>query len=416
MRVTAILLFMVFTSSAVFGQDRLLWEQRFDITGGIDIARAVTVSQRTVVLVGTSSSASTDMTVRGLNKRTGKIQWSQQSSLASGINTAVYATKSQGIVYTAGYSPDGPGSNIEVHAYSAATGGTVWQDVFNRGRDDRPQDLAANRSAVVVVGYGGNTPGHTLDFLVRAYNPLTGALLWEDQVDSGGDDQAWDVALTDTQAIVAGSAGSALILRAYDLSSGTLAWDVRRPLFTPTTLQVRGGRIFVGGSQASDATPPVNVASTQVFKLTTGQVLWADTAGPGTMNDLQVRDGRVVEIGAFGVRMLDVKTGTPLWTRPAVSPPGGFESLNLVEVGPGAVFVAGSSVGLGSSELILRAFDFNGQLEWEERALSSANTAPHDLTLNGSKLFVVGHVTDTATRSFIRAYDVRGIDQSGDGE
>jgi len=147
MRVTAVLFFILSISAAAFAQDRVLWDEQFDAAGGGDIARAIAVTGKTVVVTGgTSTAAGTEMAVRSYNKKTGKVRWSDSTPLVNGVQTAVYATKVAGVVYTAGYAPNGVGSDIDVHAYDAKTGAHLWQDVLDRGRDDFPRDLAGNQA------------------------------------------------------------------------------------------------------------------------------------------------------------------------------------------------------------------------------------------------------------------------------
>lgn len=414
MRVTAVLLFILSISAAAFAQDRVLWDEQFDAAGGGDIARAIAVTGKTVVVTGgTSTAAGTEMAVRSYNKKTGKVRWSDSTPLVNGVQTAVYATKVAGVVYTAGYASNGVGSDIAVHAYDANTGAHLWQDVLDRGRDDFPRDLAASQAAVVVVGYGGNTPGRNVDLLVRAYHPVTGQVLWDDQIDTDGQsDDAFRVALTDTQVIVGGmtSIGTTrtLILRAYDVATGALLWDVRETDFSPTALTVRGGRVFVGGSSAT-------LAATRAYKATTGKLLWQDQGSSGTVRDMQVRAGQLVEVGNFGVRLMDVKSGDAAWESPSAAP----EFLSMVELGANAIYIAGSSGNEFVSESVVRAYDYSGNAIWEDRAYRSSDTQPHALTLSGRKLFVAGHVTKgdgVNVDFFIRAYDVRDLEQPNEGE
>jgi hypothetical protein len=72
MRVTAVLFFILSISAAAFAQDRVLWDEQFDAAGGGDIARAIAVTGKTVVVTGgTSTAAGTEMAVRSYNKKTG---------------------------------------------------------------------------------------------------------------------------------------------------------------------------------------------------------------------------------------------------------------------------------------------------------------------------------------------------------
>jgi hypothetical protein len=90
-----------------------------------------------------------------------------------------------------------------------------------------------------------------------------------------------------------------------------------------------------------------------------------------------------------------------------------------VELGANAIYIAGSSGNEFVSESVVRAYDYSGNAIWEDRAYRSSDTQPHALTLSGRKLFVAGHVTKgdgVNVDFFIRAYDVRDLEQPNEGE
>jgi outer membrane protein assembly factor BamB len=172
----------------------------------------------------------------------------------------MFATSTAETVFVSGYAPSvACCTDIFVRAYKASDGRILWTDYSNKGRDDLPQSIAADSTAVIVVGYGGNTtspPISALDFLVRALNPATGALLWEDRVDRGflSDDIAWVTKIDRGRAFVAGTSGIPsddrpdLLLRAYDLGTGTLLWEASRPrTLAPFGIFVEQDRLYVSG-------------------------------------------------------------------------------------------------------------------------------------------------------------------------
>jgi hypothetical protein len=224
-------------------------------------ARDVTVGGRSVVVAGTSQvGGGQNFIVRAYDGISGELRWTDQTPAFAGLSTGVFATSSGETVFATGYSPSTPCcSDILVRAYDAGDGRVLWTDIWNRGRDDLPQGIAASRDAVVVVGYGGNTattPISALDFVVRAFHPATGEVLWEDRVDNGFlvDDAAWAVTIDGTGVFVAGTTSASdgrsdLVLRAYDVTTGTLFWETSRTdTPPPTALFVVDGRLFVSGS------------------------------------------------------------------------------------------------------------------------------------------------------------------------
>jgi hypothetical protein len=136
--------------------------------------------------------------------------------------TSLQIASFQGRVFASGYTtgPDN-GTDIVVRGYDALHGTLLWNSVWDAGRDDLPQAIVAGPTAVIVVGYGGNSPGHALNFIVRAYDPKDGAVLWEDRVERTDlATAAWAVAITRNRVFVAGNTISRtntrdLLLRAY---------------------------------------------------------------------------------------------------------------------------------------------------------------------------------------------------------
>ena len=64
----------------------------------------------------------------------------------------------------------------------AAPGQLVWEDVYDPARAyDRPYGVAAAHGMVVVAGE--SAVATNIDILVRTYDALTGAPVWQDRVD-----------------------------------------------------------------------------------------------------------------------------------------------------------------------------------------------------------------------------------------
>src|SRR5262249_55836045 len=157
------------------------------------------------------------------------VRWADQTPLAKDIDTRVF-TASLGLVsFAAGYKSIIPNNtDIFVRGYDTVTGHVLWSDIIDKGTNDLPQGLAANLFAVVVVGQGGNkptpsVPAPALNALIRAYNPLTGSKLWEDQVDKGDtiDDIAWAVSIDGDAVFVVGTSNEVgatrnMIVRRYN--------------------------------------------------------------------------------------------------------------------------------------------------------------------------------------------------------
>jgi len=407
------LIFLLLSGSA-WGQTSFdfLWEDQFNLAGRTDEARAIAVSSTRAVAIGVGSTMNEgiDLLVRAYDTKTGTLAWRDQAPLSAGYITNVVIDELDDNVFGAGYAPDGSGADILVRAYDATTGNRLWEDVANKGRDDFVQAIAAGPLGVYVVGYGGNVDASPLDFLVRAYDKASGALLWEDQVDNGGDDVAWRVATQGQMVFVAGSTSSSpsepwnMILRAYDALSGNLAWESVYPNALPSALAVSNGSVYVGGSNFLVA-----------YNSLTGKLIWSK-ASPDTIVDLAVTDSRIFAAGSL-LRAYD-GTGDLVWEVPAAE----GESAHAIELSGDVVFLVGAKSQpeqLESSEFLVRAYSAeSGNLVWEDLSHTSPNSTAFDVAVAGEQAFAVGWTTNlnVDTDFLIRAYSTSPLSPSPEPE
>ena len=397
------LIFLLLAGSA-WGQTSFdfLWEDQFNLAGRADEARAIAVSSTRAVAIGVGSTMNDgiDLLVRAYDTKTGTLAWRDQAPLSAGYITNVVIDELDDKVFGAGYAPDGSGADILVRAYDATTGNRIWEDVANKGRDDFVQAIAAGAHGVYVVGYGGNVGPAPLDFLVRAYDKTSGALLWEDQVDNGGDDVAWRVATQGQMVFVAGSTSSSpsepwnMILRAYDALSGKLAWESVYPNALPSALAVSNGSVYVGGSSFLVA-----------YNSLTGELIWSKTL-TDTILDLAVTESRIFAAGSL-LRAYD-ETGDLVWE---VSPAEG-ESAQAIDMSGDVILLAGTKAQpypLESSEFLVRAYGAeSGNLLWEDLSHPSSSSVAFDVAVAGGQAFAVGWNTNLNgdTDFSIRAYSL----------
>lgn len=411
MRTTGVLLFTLLSAGSALAQGQLLWERRVDMNGGLDIARSVAVSDGKVIVAGNADVATgLDFLTLAYDTHTGRPMWSNHTPLAAGLSTRVFATTSRGAVFTAGYAPNGFGSDIVVRGHGVGTGRPLWEDRMDKGRDDLPTGFAANERAVVVVGYGGNTPSHSIDLLVRAYLPSTGALLWEDQLDvSGASDLATSVAMTDNAVYVLGQShmqsGSDLVLRAYDLETGVVPWDVRLPGVSAGVVRVHGGRVFIAGATGG-------AAFTAAFRARTGELLWQQRASDQWIVDVQAYGSRLIELSGRSLRVRAARTGEVLWETAPPSGAGTTQFLTAMDVGVHGIFVAGVKAipDFVEADIVVRAYDLDGTPLWSDQAARSPSSGVSDIVLEGRRLYVVGYAAAPQNRLntdfLIRAYRV----------
>ena len=405
---------LISNSRAISDGHPLRWQDQFDLAGGTDQAGAIAISSNRAVAigVGTTVNGGVDLLVRAYATATGTLQWRDQSPLASGIITSVVIDDFGHKVFGAGYAQGGEGTDFLIRAYDATTGNRLWEDISNKGRDDFVQGIAASRLGVFVVGYGGNVGTSSLDFLVRAYAPRTGTLLWEDQVDNAGnDDAAWKVVVEGSTVFVAGSSSKAGVnqqwfIRAYDAASGQLAWDSREAGALPTAMAASADQVVVGGVATVNGVSRQLLASSRAK---TGKLLWSDAAGSGGVTDVVVAESGVFASGSGEslLRSYDARTGQLIWEALGGIPEHSVFSRAL-DVGPGFILLAGEvTKPFEYSEFLVRAYDAaTGQLAWEDRAVRSASSVALDVAVKGHRFFAVGWNTNLSNNTDfpIRAY------------
>ncbi len=418
MRIAWCFLCLLLFSANASGQN-LLWEVVEDFSGGTDLARAITLSSRSAVFVGNASNPEDDVNdfvIQSLRRTDGSTRWTDSVDAAPSQLLPLQIASSRGRVFASGYvTGDIPGStDIVVRGYDALTGALLWNSVWDTGRDDLPQSIAAGPAAVVVVGYGGNTPGHALNFIVRAYDPIGGAVLWEDRVERTDlDAAAWSVAITWNRVFVAGNSliGGArdLLVRAYNPFSGALVWESTRPSTSPNAIKAVAGRLFLAGSS-------FNNNYVGAFSARTGDLLWEDDSmQPGFFRDIAVEGNRVVAAGSSGssllVRSYDAESGILEWQDQPVLPFGFRDFATSVALNDRAVYIAGSSSqDFVYSEILVRGYDAStGELLWDDRShrSSSSSTTAVDVALGKNRLFVAGYALGGGTDFVIRAYGIR---------
>src|SRR5262245_16661132 len=213
-----------------------------EVSSGRDFISELRLIGQSIAIAGVNQSpgAARNFFVRSFDAATGERRWQDEVPAVPSLVTSVFLINMRDMLFLAAYSPSfSCCSDIFVRAYNGNTGGILWTDIYDKGRDDLPQAIAAGPAAVVVVGYGGNTrtpPISGLDALVRAYVPATGAILWEDRIDSGFlvDDVAQAVTIDANRVLVTGTSStsdgpSIPFVRTYNATNGTLLPDTSLP-------------------------------------------------------------------------------------------------------------------------------------------------------------------------------------------
>src|SRR5262245_25486128 len=109
----------------VSAQERLLWEDEFDLSARTDIAFDVAVSGETTVVAGAASPDTgfdVDTVVRAYDQSSGAVRWTDQVPAFPGVITPVFLTSVVDRVFLASYTLSPTCSfcsDIFVRAYDA---------------------------------------------------------------------------------------------------------------------------------------------------------------------------------------------------------------------------------------------------------------------------------------------------------
>jgi outer membrane protein assembly factor BamB len=450
----AALAWLLVGSTAWSAPGDLLWEDRLDVSA-FEQAFAVAGLKDQVFVSGFVSNANflRDFVIRAYDARTGALQWQDRVNKGSDdFASGVLADK--GRVFVSGTAFGARRYDWLVRAYDAGTGRRLWENVFDLARRDdfsRGEAIAVGDGLLFLGGFATNAQGNQ-DWIVRAYDGASGALVWQDQRDVGGfSDGVRSLVFHAGRLFVGGwgftASSEDIFVRAYDARTGTLLWQRNTPgapgfdLTFARRVRVHGDRVFVGADLVTDqlALRPL----VQAYDAGTGALLWQDEVNRGGDEDfiweLDADGGRVFAVGYGGrrcifapsppsncdntVRAYDGATGAVLWER--VLDPSGLDDFGglLVAAKSGTVFVFSvpAPVPIGQAPVgrwIVQAFDSaTGQLRWESRG--GELEVAFDMVVHHGRLFVPGRSIDPVTGDWdfiVRAYNARHPAAADDDE
>jgi outer membrane protein assembly factor BamB len=257
--------------------------------------------------------------------------------------------------------------------------------------EDTGSSIDVARAGSVLVSAGLVGGAGTSQWHVRAVDARTGAVRWEDRYGDPINGQARDVAIEDGRAFVAGWVGTPglgfeFVVRAYDAETGAVVWTQsvhlgpqcgeESPGFArcvAKTLAVDRGRVFAVGHVTRTAGR--SDFAVFAFDAATGAPLWerVTDASDGDFDfawAVGVDGGRVLVVGETGsfsglmLQALDARTGEVHWQRTV---PGGqnFTLKDQLAAGGGTVFISGADAAFHP---LVQAYDaISGALRWEYR-------------------------------------------------
>lgn len=444
-------------SPARGAEGALLWQQRLDSFAGFDTANSTATAGRRLFVAGavTNAAGNSDWFVRALDARSGAVLWQDQLDRAGRADSAQAVVTERGLVFVSGYvTKAGNNRDLLVRAYEANSGRLVWENQFDRaGRRDEPDffNLAVNDGRVVVGGRSSNAAG-VADWFVRAYDALSGVLLWQDLFDGGNFDHNLSLTIESGRVYASGVTTDAGIVRhftvrTYDAGTGAVLWQDQvqtgNPGFFFVTdvawqIAARGRRVVAVGS-IGDGSGRMKLA-VRTYQAETGVLLWSDLLDSGGGSDVAfgvaVNEHGAFVAGSGGascstsaasncnwlVRAYDLDGGTLRWAR-EVDRSGGDDQPTAIVVADERVIVAGigeTGFALGTFDWIVRAYSAKtGALVWENVVPSPAGEAhPLGMSVRGRRLFVNGWIVDGAGGGdwLVRAHDLKGRDRGDDDD
>jgi outer membrane protein assembly factor BamB len=412
----------------------LLWVDRVDRSGGValDAGHAAVAGGGRFFASGNSAGedGDQDLIVRAYD-REGGLLWQDVYDPADGPDTALDLAVDGGRLYAGGRSVTAAGSNLLVRAYDARTGAVLWQnEAPSAGGFGVVRSIVAKGARVFAAGDIFRAAGDT-DYHVRAYDARTGTVLWQDRIDEGPGDRARHVAVHDGRAYVVGAVGGCseffetggdcdFLLRAYDARTGAVLWQDRLDLGTTDlgrAVAVAGGRVFAVGFGGDFVDRDFLV---RAYDATNGVLAWhdrLDTAGAfDAAYSVAVQGRRVFAAGRGGacafltdpasdcdglVRAYDTKTGALIWSDQVDLGRDDFLGANAttgaIEVQRGRLHLIGTGGDCRPAEpsdcnWLVRVYQVrDGALAWEAQFDNAGgDDDAHDLAFHGGRLFVVG--------------------------
>jgi hypothetical protein len=246
----------------------------------------------------------------------------------------------------------------------------LWQDVVDRGNFDQAFDVALLPDSIFVAGFVGAF--NNRDFIARAYDARNGTPRWESVVNAGTNAFASGITATADAVFVSGVVLSDWLVRALDTETGELLWEDRFDRSgrsdspRPGAIAVSEGLLFVVGSADS-----FSVWVVRAYEAATGRLVWQDqlAVNPGLngAESLVVEGGRVF-VGGFGttptsddliVRSYEARTGRLLWEHRTPTANPDFATLRGLGSDGRRIFAAGTVANAsGKFDLLVLALDF----------------------------------------------------------
>jgi hypothetical protein len=299
------------------GNGTLLWESVFDFAGKDDVCRgtALALAEGMLYLGGYvyNTDGNQDWLVRAYDTSSGDLVWQDQRDVGGFSDGVRELIVKNGSLFVAGWGHTSVG-NAVVRAYDAKTGGILW-DHSTPG--EAPVNTFAPEIEVeenrVFVGVALTDASGEQHSLVQAYHASTGALLWQNWIDKGGEiDFLQGMVARDGRLHTVGFGGPACLwassppsncdglIFTHDTATGALLWERVADLsaglddFTSVVAAEKG--ILYAASEAGAYQNDFGTWTVQAFDSSTGKRRWQSIGGSGEtpVYNMIIHRGRLV--------------------------------------------------------------------------------------------------------------------------
>jgi outer membrane protein assembly factor BamB len=354
----------------------LRWQDQLPAGGNSGTPpRAVALAGQRAFVAGTAFGTTAGVLVRAYDLGTGALTWEHRSDDGRVDEDALAVAAHGALVFVAGHA----GEEGFVRAYAANTGDLVWEDRFGGECCGLVSALAVHDSRLFAAGtVRKGAPTFDLDFVLRAYDTSTGRLLWQDVADVSGGEDFWVSVAAEGDQVVAGGSGTDFdlnsnvsVVRAYDASTGTLAWERTAVGVEARAVALRGNRVFVAESGPNEEGGLAFIVRS--YDAVGGALIWRDVfSGEGGIAQpiaLEVAGGRVLACGYaltgepafepdFIVRAYESGTGALVWQdRPHHD--GGDFAAAVAAAGGRVVAVGTVGDAVGEQDILVRAYELH---------------------------------------------------------
>ncbi|MGH9866958.1 MAG: PQQ-binding-like beta-propeller repeat protein [Candidatus Polarisedimenticolia bacterium] len=349
-----------------------------------------------------SPTTHADVTVKAYDPGSGEALWTHPRPNVFEDEGAAGIAAAGGSVVLAGSSHpllEGFRRFIFVRAMDAKTGEFLWEDQCGSAFDTQARAIVSQGNRVFV---GGVCDGSGF---LRAYDPQSGAVLWENS-----DDVVAHMAADGGQIYTVGrdSEPESTFLRSLDADTGAVNWrravTMMSDVLNPGGIAAHEGLVSVALVGPFDASNRI-----QTHDAATGAGLWGDF--PGEPMGVLTLHGGLLFAGSvrspfsepgIQVRAYDATTGQVVWQRPGPGPVG------AIEVQGSTLMVSDAGVGFH-----VQALDASsGLLLWEDFLSAPAGAGAGPVAVHGSDVFVGGfrgnlEIPFGRELYLLRAYDSR---------